>query len=106
MKGKRWEEEVQKVPGYEVEWYVVYEVSETSIDVLDYYRVDEDKIEALKGVVANIIHDLKTISEKELKGVPIEKRKVDAVIRGEGGYISMSLVAESMLVMAGLKKKH
>ena len=102
---REWQNEVQKVPGYEVAWYVVYEVSDVEIEVLDYENIDSNTINMLKGIVANIIHDLKAISERELKTIPIDKRKLDVVTKAKGGYISMSLVADSMLVMAGLRKK-
>jgi hypothetical protein len=105
MSSRKWQDEVQKVPGYEVEWYVVYEVTDTSIEVLDYSNIDEETIEKLKGSVANIIHDLKTISDREMKSIPIDKRKLDVVTKAGNGYISMSLVADNMLVMAGLRKK-
>jgi hypothetical protein len=96
---------VQEVPGYEVEWYVVYELKGSQLEVLDYENIDNEKVKMLLDVAASIFHDLKSISERELKGLPIEKRQLDVVVKAENGYISMSFIADSMLVMAGLKKK-
>ena len=104
MAERKWEEEIRKVPGYKVEWYIVYEVTETSIDLLDSYNVDETTIEQLRPTIANIIHDLKTISEREMKSIPIDKRKLDAVVKAKDGYVSMSLISENIMVVAGLRR--
>jgi len=105
MVERKWEDEIRRVPGYEVEWYIVYEISETNIEVLDSYNIGVDVIEKLRPTMANVIHDLRTISEKELKGVPIDKRKLDTVIKAQNGYISMSLISDNIMVIAGLKRK-
>jgi len=96
---------VQEVPGYEVEWYVVYELRGSKLEVLDYENIESEKVNLLMDIATSIFHDLKNISEKELKGLTMEKKQLDVVVRAEKGYISMSFVADSMLVMAGLRKK-
>jgi len=100
---RKWK--VQEVPGYRVEWYVVYELRGSKLEVLDYENIDPEKVNSLVDIAATIFHDLKSISERELRSLPIEKRQLDVVVRAEKGYISMSFIAESMLVMASLKKK-
>ncbi len=96
---------IQEVPGYEVEWYVVYELRGTKLEILDYENIERDKVDMLLDVATSIFHDLKSISERELKGLPVEKKQLDVVVKAKEGYISMSFIADSMLVMAGLKKK-
>ena len=103
MSKREWK--IQEVPGYEVEWYVVYELKGSTLEVADYENIDSEKIREIYDTALNIFHDLKSISEKELKIYPIEKRQLDVVVKAERGYISMSFVADSMLVMAGLRRK-
>ncbi|HIH89919.1 hypothetical protein [Ignicoccus hospitalis] len=102
MAQKKWK--VQEVPGYKVDWYVVYELKGTKLEVVDYENIRPEKINEIYEIAINIFHDLKSISEKELRAYSAEKRQLDVVVKAEGGYISMSFVADSVLVMAGLKK--
>ena len=103
MPSKKWK--VREVPGYEVEWYVVVEQRGAKLEVLDYENITEDKINMVLDTISSLFHDLKLISEKELKGIPTEKKNLDVVIRADKGYISMSFIADSILVVAGLREK-
>ncbi len=103
MPEKKWK--VREVPGYEVEWYIVVEQRGTNLEVLDYENVNEDKVKMLIDSLSSLFHDLKMISDKELKGLPTEKKNLDVVVKTEKGYMSMSFIADSILVVAGLREK-
>ncbi|ALU12807.1 hypothetical protein EYM_07695 [Ignicoccus islandicus DSM 13165] len=101
----QWKEEIRKVPGYEIEWYAVFEITEGNLELLDKESVSIEVLRKIEPMVASVIHDLKAISEAELRDEPMEKRKLDVLVNTEKGFISMSLVSDSILVIASLRKK-
>ncbi len=103
MPERKWK--VREVPGYEVEWYVVVEQRGTNLEVLDYENVSEDKVKMIVSTISSLFHDLKMISDKELKGIPTEKKNLDVVVKTDNGYMSMSFIADAILVIAGLREK-
>ncbi len=105
MRNSEWKKEIKKLPGYEIEWYAVFEIVEGNLELLDKESVSIELLKKMEPLIANVIHDLKAISENELRDEPIDKRKLDVLVNLEKGYISMSLVSDSILVIASLKKE-
>ena len=101
----QWKEEIRKVPGYEIEWYAVFEIAEGELELLDKESISIELLRKIEPRIANVIHDLRAVSEMELRDEPIEKRKLDVLVNTENGYLSMSLVSDSILVIASLRKK-